>query len=104
MKATFILLTEVIAFSRCASSEMVLCLERRLSALKALLQNLLRAEDVIKVYEARLTEKETSSLDLHEVDDYRSTLKVCSKIIRIMNEEVTPDQLLIKCTVCLSMT
>ncbi|KAM3604382.1 uncharacterized protein V6R79_010310 [Siganus canaliculatus] len=47
----------------------------RLSALKALLQNLLQVEDVIKVHEARLTEKETTSLDLREVEDYRSTLK-----------------------------
>ncbi|KAF7668464.1 hypothetical protein LDENG_00008080 [Lucifuga dentata] len=47
----------------------------RLSALKILLQNLLQAEDIIKVHEARLTEKETSSLDLREVENYRSTLK-----------------------------
>ncbi|XP_035526358.1 desmoplakin-like isoform X1 [Morone saxatilis] len=48
---------------------------QRLSALKALLQSLLRAEDIIKVHEARLTEKETTSLDLREVENYRSTLK-----------------------------
>lgn len=48
----------------------------RLSALKALLQSLLQAEDIIKVNEARLTEKETTSLDLREVENYRSTLKV----------------------------
>ncbi|XP_071400786.1 desmoplakin-A isoform X2 [Centroberyx affinis] len=48
---------------------------QRLSALKALLQSLLRAEDVVKVHEARLTEKDTTSLDLHEVENYRSTLK-----------------------------
>lgn len=53
-----------------------LCLNR-LSALKALLQSLLQAEDVIKVHEARLTEKETSSLDLRELAHYRDTLKVC---------------------------
>uniref|UniRef100_A0A8C9XW16 Desmoplakin n=1 Tax=Sander lucioperca TaxID=283035 RepID=A0A8C9XW16_SANLU len=46
-----------------------------LSALMALLQNLLQAEDIIKVNEARLTEKETTSLDLREVEKYRSTLK-----------------------------
>uniref|UniRef100_A0A8P4KSB6 Desmoplakin a n=1 Tax=Dicentrarchus labrax TaxID=13489 RepID=A0A8P4KSB6_DICLA len=46
-----------------------------LSALKALLQSLLRAEDIIKVHEARLTEKETTSLDLREVENYRNTLK-----------------------------
>ncbi|XP_069548155.1 desmoplakin-A isoform X1 [Brachyistius frenatus] len=48
---------------------------QRLSALKALLQSLLQAEDIIKVHEARLTEKETSSLDLREVENYRNTLK-----------------------------
>uniref|UniRef100_A0A8C4HTW5 Desmoplakin a n=1 Tax=Dicentrarchus labrax TaxID=13489 RepID=A0A8C4HTW5_DICLA len=48
---------------------------QRLSALKALLQSLLRAEDIIKVHEARLTEKETTSLDLREVENYRNTLK-----------------------------
>lgn len=53
------------------------CLFNRLSALKSLLHNLLQAEDIIKVNEARLTEKETSSLDLKEVANYRSTLKVC---------------------------
>nr|XP_046265317.1 desmoplakin-like isoform X1 [Scatophagus argus] len=48
---------------------------QRLSALKALLQSLLQAEDIIKVHEARLTEKETSSLDVREVENYRNTLK-----------------------------
>ncbi|XP_053537725.1 desmoplakin-A isoform X2 [Ictalurus punctatus] len=48
---------------------------QRLNALRALLQNLIRAEDIIKVHEARLTEKETSSLDLGELRDYRKTLK-----------------------------
>ncbi|XP_070774248.1 desmoplakin-A isoform X3 [Enoplosus armatus] len=48
---------------------------QRLSALKALLQNILQTEDIIKVHEARLTEKETSSLDLREVENYRSSLK-----------------------------
>ncbi|XP_018532046.1 desmoplakin-A isoform X2 [Lates calcarifer] len=48
---------------------------QRLSALKALLQSLIQAEDIIKVHEARLTEKETTSLDLREVENYRSTLK-----------------------------
>lgn len=53
-----------------------LCVFNRLSALMALHQSLLRAEDIIKVYEARLTEKETTSLDLQEVESYQSTLKV----------------------------
>uniref|UniRef100_A0A673ZMQ7 Desmoplakin n=1 Tax=Salmo trutta TaxID=8032 RepID=A0A673ZMQ7_SALTR len=48
---------------------------QRLSYLRNLCQSLLQAEDVIKVHEARLTEKETTSLDLNEVERYRSTLK-----------------------------
>uniref|UniRef100_A0A673CWJ5 Desmoplakin a n=1 Tax=Sphaeramia orbicularis TaxID=375764 RepID=A0A673CWJ5_9TELE len=48
---------------------------QRLSALKALLQSLIQVEDIIKVHEARLTEKETTSLDPIEVENYRSTLK-----------------------------
>uniref|UniRef100_A0A4W5Q4P8 Desmoplakin n=1 Tax=Hucho hucho TaxID=62062 RepID=A0A4W5Q4P8_9TELE len=47
----------------------------RLRALRALLQSVSRAEDIIKVHEARLTEKETTSLNPAEVGDYRSTLK-----------------------------
>ncbi|XP_061878669.1 desmoplakin-B-like [Entelurus aequoreus] len=47
----------------------------RLSALKALLQSLLQAEDIVKVHEARLMEKETTSLDPREVEKYQSTLK-----------------------------
>uniref|UniRef100_A0A665VRE1 Desmoplakin a n=1 Tax=Echeneis naucrates TaxID=173247 RepID=A0A665VRE1_ECHNA len=48
---------------------------QRLAALKSLLQNLIQAEDIIKVHEARLTEKETSSLELRDLESYRSTLK-----------------------------
>ncbi|XP_041660239.1 desmoplakin isoform X2 [Cheilinus undulatus] len=48
---------------------------QRLSALQGLLQSLLQAEDIIKVNEARLTEKETSSLDLRELEIQRGTLK-----------------------------
>ncbi|XP_071202196.1 desmoplakin-B-like isoform X1 [Salvelinus alpinus] len=48
---------------------------QRLQALRALLESESRAEDIIKVHEARLTEKETTSLDPAEVEDYRSTLK-----------------------------
>uniref|UniRef100_A0A8C7YUK4 Desmoplakin a n=1 Tax=Oryzias sinensis TaxID=183150 RepID=A0A8C7YUK4_9TELE len=36
---------------------------------------LLQAEDTIKAHEARLTEKETSSLDLRELENQRCTLK-----------------------------
>ncbi|XP_020322178.1 desmoplakin isoform X2 [Oncorhynchus kisutch] len=48
---------------------------QRLSYLQNLLQSLIQAEDVIKVLEARLTEKETTSLDLNELERYRATLK-----------------------------
>lgn len=54
---------------------MFVCVSR-LTALQALLQSILQAEDIIKVHEARLTEKETTSLDLNEVENYRTTLKV----------------------------
>ncbi|KAE8290873.1 Desmoplakin [Larimichthys crocea] len=48
---------------------------QRLSALKTLLQSLFQVEDIIKVHEARLTEKDTTSLDLREVENYRNILK-----------------------------
>lgn len=48
----------------------------RLRALRDLLESLSRAEDIVKVYEARLTEKETTSLTPSEVEDYVLTLKV----------------------------
>ncbi|XP_029446473.1 desmoplakin isoform X4 [Rhinatrema bivittatum] len=47
----------------------------RLKALRVLLQSILQAEDLIKVYEARLTEEETISLDPDKVEAYRVTLK-----------------------------
>ncbi|XP_038246615.1 desmoplakin isoform X3 [Dermochelys coriacea] len=46
-----------------------------LNALRSLLQVLLQAEDVIKVFEVRLTEEETVSLDLDKVEAYRACLK-----------------------------
>uniref|UniRef100_A0A8C8BRA4 Desmoplakin n=1 Tax=Oncorhynchus tshawytscha TaxID=74940 RepID=A0A8C8BRA4_ONCTS len=49
--------------------------EKMLRALRVLLESVSRAEDIIKVHEARLTEKETTSLNPAEVGDYRSTLK-----------------------------
>ncbi|KAM9307873.1 desmoplakin [Gastrophryne carolinensis] len=47
----------------------------RLQALINLLQSILQTEDIIKVYEARLTEEETISLDPAKVEAYRNTLK-----------------------------
>nr|XP_033936274.1 desmoplakin-like [Pseudochaenichthys georgianus] len=48
---------------------------QRLQALRDMLESVARAEDIVKVHEARLTEKETTSLTLSEVEDYMSTLK-----------------------------
>ncbi|KAL7888727.1 hypothetical protein AOLI_G00037010 [Acnodon oligacanthus] len=48
----------------------------RLKAMNSLLQALLQAEDVVKVYEARLTERDTTSLVPAEVQEYQSTLRV----------------------------
>lgn len=48
---------------------------QRLTALKELLQSLLQAEDIIKVHEARLTEKETSSTDLQQLENHWSDLR-----------------------------
>uniref|UniRef100_A0A671LQV0 Desmoplakin-like n=1 Tax=Sinocyclocheilus anshuiensis TaxID=1608454 RepID=A0A671LQV0_9TELE len=63
-----------VIFSQCFHGDLFVCVSR-LSALQALLQHLLQAEDIVKVHEARLTEKETTSLDLNEVEKYHMTLK-----------------------------
>ncbi|KAI3368456.1 hypothetical protein L3Q82_025467, partial [Scortum barcoo] len=47
----------------------------RLRALRDMLESVARAEDIIKVHEARLTEKETTSLSPSEVEEYMSTLQ-----------------------------
>ncbi|XP_074843814.1 desmoplakin isoform X4 [Carettochelys insculpta] len=46
-----------------------------LNALRSLLQVILQTEDVVKVFEVRLTEEETVSLDLDKVEAYRACLK-----------------------------
>ncbi|XP_073709058.1 desmoplakin-B-like isoform X2 [Garra rufa] len=48
---------------------------QRLHSLNSLLKDVLKAEDVVKVYEARLTEKETASLDPEEVQKYQKVLQ-----------------------------
>ncbi|XP_039902273.1 desmoplakin-like isoform X2 [Simochromis diagramma] len=48
---------------------------QRLRALRDMLESVARAEDIVKVYEARMTEKETTSLSPEEVEEYMSTLK-----------------------------
>lgn len=47
-----------------------------LCSVRALLQAILQTEDMLKVYEARLTEEETVCLDLDKVEAYRCGLKV----------------------------
>lgn len=46
-----------------------------LCTVRALLQAILQTEDMLKVYEARLTEEETVCLDLDKVEAYRCGLK-----------------------------
>lgn len=41
-----------------------------------MLESMEQAEDIVKVHEAKLTEKETTSLSPSEVEDYMSTLEV----------------------------
>ncbi|XP_041790693.1 desmoplakin isoform X2 [Chelmon rostratus] len=48
---------------------------QRLRALRDMLESVARAEDIVKVHEARLTEKETTSLLPSEVEEYMLTLK-----------------------------
>ncbi|CAI5636937.1 unnamed protein product [Oreochromis niloticus] len=48
---------------------------QRLRALRDMLESVARAEDIVKVYEARMTEKETTSLSPEEVEEYMSALK-----------------------------
>ncbi|PWA28575.1 hypothetical protein CCH79_00013529 [Gambusia affinis] len=47
----------------------------RLRALRDMLESVARAEDIVKVHEARLTEKETTSLSPAEVGEYMEALK-----------------------------
>lgn len=50
--------------------------------MRALLQAILQTEDMLKVYEARLTEEETVCLDLDKVEAYRCGLKVMGEVIK----------------------
>lgn len=52
-----------------------------LCTVRALLQAILQTEDMLKVYEARLTEEETVCLDLDKVEAYRCGLKVTRSYI-----------------------
>ncbi|XP_074523940.1 desmoplakin-A-like [Halichoeres trimaculatus] len=48
---------------------------QRLRALRDMLESVARGEDIVKVYEERLTEKETTSLTPSEVEEYILVLK-----------------------------
>lgn len=61
-------------FGKTTSKNLYFCV--RLKAMKSLQQTLLQTEDFVKVYEARLTERETTSLDPAEVQAYQNTLRV----------------------------
>lgn len=50
-----------------------------LNVLRCLLQLILQTEDVIRVFEVRLSEEETVPLDLDKVEAYRACLKVRSE-------------------------
>ncbi|XP_062911625.1 desmoplakin-like isoform X1 [Mobula hypostoma] len=47
----------------------------RMKALRLLFQNILEVEDLIKVYEARLTEEETVPMSLEKIESYRDNLR-----------------------------
>ncbi|KAM9761643.1 desmoplakin-B isoform 2-T2 [Menidia menidia] len=49
---------------------------QRLRALRDMLESVARAEDLVKVHEARLTERETTSLSPSEVEEYMVALKI----------------------------
>lgn len=51
-----------------------------LCVVRALLQAILQTEDMLKVYEAKLTEEETVCLDLDKVEAYRCGLKVRRRV------------------------
>ena len=50
---------------------------------RSLLQAILQTEDMLKVYEARLTEEETVCLDLDKVEAYRCGLKVTGRVSQV---------------------
>ncbi|XP_065112539.1 desmoplakin-B isoform X2 [Paramisgurnus dabryanus] len=49
---------------------------QRLNSLRSLLKGLLQVDDIVKVNEARLTEKETASLDPEEIKKYQNELQI----------------------------
>lgn len=78
----------IVARARCSKSNCVtgdaigLFALYSLCTVRALLQAILQTEDMLKVYEARLTEEETVYLDLDKVEAYRCGLKVTGSCIQ----------------------
>uniref|UniRef100_A0A3B3S4X3 Desmoplakin n=1 Tax=Paramormyrops kingsleyae TaxID=1676925 RepID=A0A3B3S4X3_9TELE len=60
----------------------------RLKALRTLLQSMLQAEDIIKVHEARLTEKDTTSQHPKQVEDYLGVLKDLEKFLQLLQRYI----------------
>ncbi|XP_059828266.1 desmoplakin-like isoform X1 [Hypanus sabinus] len=56
-------------------SDFSLAYSERMKALRLLFQNILEVEDLIKVYEARLTEEETVPMSLEKIEFYRDGLR-----------------------------
>ena len=60
--------------------------------MKGVLQNMNQALDVVHVLEVQLMEKDTTSLDTREVEEYLTTLKVCvfmfCKILNVTNTNI----------------
>lgn len=63
-----------------------------LNALRCLLQVILQTEDVIRVFEVRLSEEETVPLDLDKVEAYRACLKVRGKNPRLQQNKIHTAQ------------
>ncbi|XP_077086584.1 desmoplakin-B-like isoform X2 [Siphateles boraxobius] len=90
---------------------------QRLSLVKTLLKDLLKAEDVVKVYEARLIEKETVSLDPEELQKYQKVLQsmhsdleqkhdvlhsLVSDLSKVLQSNDQPDQGRYRCIINIS--
>lgn len=69
-----------------------------LCSVRALLQAILQTEDMLKVYEARLTEEETVCLDLDKVEAYRCGLKVPLRVTH--NYSLGPQEVMESSALC----
>lgn len=68
------------------------CVYFSLNALRCLLQIILQTEDVIRVFEVRLSEEETVPLDLDKVEAYRACLKVRGQDSRTWQNKICSCQ------------